>query len=65
MGLTATAATQDCTSTSESRAAPRTWVLEQPQQLDLAQDPGGVRDMLKHVVNLLDGHLFAGVVVDS
>jgi hypothetical protein len=45
-----------------ARARP-TWVLEQPEQLDLAQDTRSVRDMLENVVDLLDRDLLAGVVV--
>jgi hypothetical protein len=41
----------------------RTWVLQQAQQLDLTQDACSIRDMLKHVVDLLDRHLLARVVV--
>lgn len=42
-----------------------TWVLQEPQQLDLPQDACGIRHMLKHIVDLLDGHLLPGVVVNS
>lgn len=37
---------------------------EQPEELDLSKNPGSVRDVLKDIVDFLDGNLFAGVCVD-
>lgn len=39
-------------------------VAHQPQKLDLAQDAGGVGDVLEDVVDLLDRHLLSGEGVD-
>jgi hypothetical protein len=44
---------------SSARSA-RTWVLQQPQQLDLPQDARRVRHVLKDVVDLLDRDLLGG-----
>jgi hypothetical protein len=42
----------------------RTWMPQQPQQLDLPQYPSRVRDVVEHVVDLLNGHLLTRLVVD-
>jgi hypothetical protein len=40
-------------------------MLEQAQQLDLPQYASGIRHMLKHIVDLLNGNLLARVVVNG
>lgn len=40
-------------------------VAQQAQQLDLAQDAGGVGDVLEDVVDLLDGDVLAGEGVEG
>lgn len=39
-----------------------TWMSQQPEQLDLTQNAGSVRDMVEHVGDLLDRHLFTWAV---
>jgi len=41
----------------------RTRVAEQAQELDLSQDAGRVRDVVKHVHDALYGHLLPGLCV--
>jgi hypothetical protein len=41
------------------------WVPQQPQQLDLPKDAGGVGDMIKDVNNLLDSHTLTSLGVNS
>lgn len=41
------------------------WVTQQPEQLNLPKDAGGIRDMIENIINLLDRHSLAGLGVDS
>jgi len=41
------------------------WVAQEAEQLDLPKDAGGVRDVLKDVIDLLDGDALASVGVDG
>lgn len=40
-------------------------VPQQPEKLDLAEDPGSVRQVLEDVLYLLDGYLLARMLVNS
>lgn len=41
------------------------WMAQKAEQLDLAENAGGVGDMLEDVVDLFDGDALAGVGVDG
>lgn len=41
------------------------WVPQQPEQLDLPKDAGGIGDMVKDINNLLDSHTLTSLGVDS
>lgn len=41
------------------------WVPQQPEQLDLPKDAGGVGDVIKDVNNLLDSHALTSLGVDG
>ena len=41
------------------------WVMKQPEELDLPQYACGIRDVLKHIIDLLDSNPLTGAGVHS
>ena len=48
---------------SRCQAEVRAWMPQQPQQLDLPQYPSRVGDVIKHIVDLFNGHFLPRLVV--